>query len=608
MNNLPRVLIIDENANDRALASLVLTGEFGNLEIDAVGTAAEFAGALAAGRFGIVISEAVFSWSTGLELIRLVREVRPDCPVILFTAEVGEELWGETLRLDVDGYVSKSSAGFVRLPAVVRSVFFRTRRKAVATSRDAPYRRLVEGLPVGVFVATLEGEILEANPAFASMLGLFDPEEAAWKTFPSLFAEAELADEWRDRMATTRSVRNLDIELKRADGSLVWTRVSSWVVEDAGSGMRHIQGIVEETADYHAAQKDLADRTDALARSNDELEHFAYVVSHDLQQPLSVVSSYLEMLGDSVRDRLEDEEESYLDRASSSAVRVQEMVDAVLGFARVDSRGGDFGPVDLGATLDQVKTELWKEITVAKAEITSEGLPTVVADEAQMELLLQNLISNALKFSGGPPAEIHLSSEENEDEWTISVRDNGIGIDPGASDRIFVMFQRLHTEKEIPGTGIGLAICKRIIDRHGGKIWVESEQLLLNSCWDLRFSFRYRNERPVRTGPDRGFRFRFEETLNGVYRIAPARVGSGIADRRFPRPCRADLHEAQEVEENSGRCRSCRSFGERSPKARTGKIRRRVAGLLPAGQLWHRDLPPHSPGGAENADHRPDQP
>jgi len=478
MNNLPRVLIIDENANDRALASLVLTGEFGNLEIDAVGTAAEFAGAIAAGRFGIVISEAVFTWSTGLELIRLVREVRPDCPVILFTAEVGEELWGETLRLDVDGYVSKSSAGFVRLPAVVRSVFFRTRRQAVATSRDAPYRRLVEGLPVGVFVATLEGEILEANPAFASMLGLFDPEEAAWKTFPSLFAEPEVAGEWRVRMAATRSVRNLDIELTRADGGLVWTRVSSWIVEDAGSGMRHIQGIVEETGDYHAAQQELADRTEALARSNDELEHFAYVVSHDLQQPLSVVSSYLEMLGDSVRDRLKDEEESYLDRAASSAVRVQEMVDAVLGFARVDSRGDEFGQVDLGAVLEQVKTELWKEITVAKAEITNDPLPLVVADEGQMVLLLQNLISNAVKFSGSPPAEIHLSSEESKDEWTISVRDNGIGIDPDASDRIVVMFQRLHTEKEFPGTGIGLAICKRIIDRHGGKIWVESEQLL----------------------------------------------------------------------------------------------------------------------------------
>jgi light-regulated signal transduction histidine kinase (bacteriophytochrome) len=310
------------------------------------------------------------------------------------------------------------------------------------------------------------------------MLGLFDPEEASWTSFPNLFADPAVADEWRSRMISTRSVRNFDVELKKADESPMWARVSSWVVEDPSSKMRHIQGIVEETGDYHAAQKELADRTEALARSNDELEQFAYVVSHDLQQPLSVVSSYLEMLGDSVRDRLKDEEESYLDRAASAAVRVQEMVDAVLGFARVDSRGGDFAPVDLGAVLEQVKTELWKEITVAKGEITNDPLPTIVADEGQMELLLQNLISNALKFSGSPPAEIHVSAEESEEEWTIGVRDNGIGIDPEAADRIFVMFQRLHTEKEYPGTGIGLAICKRIIDRHGGKIWVESEQLL----------------------------------------------------------------------------------------------------------------------------------
>ena len=242
--------------------------------------------------------------------------------------------------------------------------------------------------------------------------------------------------------------------------------------------MPHIQGIVEDTGEYHAAQQELAERTEALARSNDELEQFAYVVSHDLQQPLSVVSSYLEMLGDSVRDRLETEEESYLDRAAAAALRVQEMVDAVLGFARVDSRGGDFAEVDLVSVLEQVKSELWKEITVAKAEITCDGLPIVIADEAQITLLLQNLLSNALKFSGSPPAEIHLAAEEGEDEWRISVQDNGIGIDPEAADRIFVMFQRLHTEREIPGTGIGLAICKRIIDRHGGNIWVESEQQL----------------------------------------------------------------------------------------------------------------------------------
>ena len=286
MNNLPRILLVDENPNDRKLASLVLAGEFGGLEIEAVGSAAEFSRAISAGRFGLVIIESRFTWSDGIELIRVVREVRADCPVILFTNEVGEELWSESLRHRVDAYVSKSSDGFVRLPSVVRSVFFRTRRKSVATSRDAPYRRLVESLPVGIFVATLGGEILEANPAFASLLGLFDPEEVAWSTFPDFFVEPAVADTWRSQIATARYVGNLDAQLKRADGTSMWARVSSWVVEDAGSGMRHVQGIVEATDDYQKAQQELAasiEKSHGLAKFTPRLVARLDALAADLQ-------------------------------------------------------------------------------------------------------------------------------------------------------------------------------------------------------------------------------------------------------------------------------------------------------------------------------------
>lgn len=475
MNNLPRILLVDENVSDRRLAELVLAGEFGNVDFEAVGTAAEFSRVLSQANFGMAIIETRCSWSEGSELIRLVRDVRTDCPVILFTAEEGEELWSESLRLGVDGYVRKSSDGYVRLPSVVRSVFYQTRRRAAAGTRDAPYRRLIEGLPVGVFAATLEGEILEANPALAGMLGFFDSEEVSWSSFARYFVDPAAADTWRSQMASARYVGNFDSQLKRVDGTTVWVRVSSWVSDDPVSGGSQIQGLVEETGDYHEAQKVLVEQAESLARSNDELEQFAYVVSHDLQQPLSLVSSYLEMLAESCSGKLSDEEESYLDRASGGAVRVQEMVDAVLGYARVDSRGGEFTDVDLGLVLDEVKSALWKEVTCARAEITGDGLPTVRADADQMEQLLNNLISNALKFTGGNPARIHLSAEDNEKEWQISIRDEGIGIEPNALDRIFVMFQRLHTEKEFPGTGIGLAICKRIVERHGGRIWVESE-------------------------------------------------------------------------------------------------------------------------------------
>ncbi len=474
VSNLPRVLLVDESESDRRLAALVLESELGPVSIESAGSAAEFSAALAAARFGAVITEAVFSWARGVDLIRLVREVRADCPIVLFTSEVGEELWAESLRLGVDGYVRKSSAGFVRLPAVVKQVVFRTRQRAAAVSRDAPYQRLVRRMPVGIFMTTLEGEVLEANPAFASMLGLFDPDEATRSIFHSFFVDRQDADRWRDRMASLRYVGAFDTQLRRADGKVFWARISSWIVDDAGSGIGHVQGVVEETGDFHAARQRLAERSEALARSNHELEQFAYVVSHDLQQPLSVISSYLELLTDSVMDRLSDEEGIYLERASAAAHRVQEMVDAVLGYARVDSGKSDFVRVDLGEVLERVSGNLWKEITCAKAEITSDELPTVVADPGQMEQLLQNLIGNALKFSGGRPARVHLSAREHEDSWEISVRDEGIGIEPAAAGRVFVMFQRLHTEREYPGTGIGLAICKRIAERHGGRIWVSS--------------------------------------------------------------------------------------------------------------------------------------
>jgi len=474
MNNLPRILLVDESPSDRRLASLVLGGEFGDLSLESVGSAIDFSGALAAGRFGLAITEARFSWGDGMEVIRLVRDVRPDCPVILFTAEIGETLWSESLRLGVDGYLAKSSEGFARLPSVVRSVFYRTRRRAMSTARDAPYRRLVEGLPVGVFSATLDGEILEANPSFAAMLGLFDPEEAAWSSFPSLFAVPGAADIWRGQMASAQYVGNFDTQLRRADGSLTWARVSSWVVENPQTGARQIQGILEGTDRQHAVRQELEARVESLKRSNDELEKFAYVVSHDLQQPLSVVSSYLEMLSDSCRDKLSDEEASYLERAAGSSLRVQEMVDAVLSYARVDSQGKEFSSVDLADVFEEVKGELWKEITCARAEISNDPLPVVVGDRSQIGQLVRNLMSNALKFNDAIPAKIHVGVIESSDEWQISVRDEGIGLDPEAADRVFVMFQRLHTEKEFPGTGIGLAICKRIVERHGGRIWFES--------------------------------------------------------------------------------------------------------------------------------------
>jgi len=474
MSSLPRILLIDDHGSDRELASVVLTREFNRVDIVQVGSATEFSAAIAAGLFGLVITEADLEWSEGLEVIELIRDFRPDCPIILFTSSAETELWNDALRLHVDGYVSKSTKGFVELPAAVRAALFRARRRALATAKDAPYRRLVEGLPVGVVVSTPSGEILEANPAFAAMLGLASPEAMSRRSFTEFFAQSTMASNWLSQLEASRTVGNLDVQLKRTDRRFMWVRISSWAVEDGRTGVRQIQSIIEETEEFHAARSELARRSQALARSNSELEQFAYVVSHDMQQPLGMISSYLELLEGSVSDKLDNEARDYLDRVIRGADRMQEMVDAVLGYARVDTRGGEFAAVDLTAIVNGVVEELEEMIETAKATVTHDDLPTVVADAAQLHQLLHNLLTNAIKFVGAHPPHIHLSAVQDDSEWKVSVRDNGIGMEPDTAERIFIMFQRLHTQDEYPGTGIGLAICKRIVERHGGRIWVES--------------------------------------------------------------------------------------------------------------------------------------
>ncbi|MGD8440669.1 MAG: ATP-binding protein, partial [Holophagae bacterium] len=474
MSSLPRILLIDDDESDRTLASVVLSREFDRVDIDPVGSAAEFSGALTAGLFGLVITEADLEWAEGLEVVELIRDLRPDCPIILFTAGGGTELWNDALRLQVDGFVAKSSAGFVELPSAVRAALFRARRRAMATAKDAPYRRLVEGLPVGVIVSTLSGEVLDANPACAAMLGLSSAENLTRRSFTEFFAQKSLASSWRSQIEASRTVGNLDAQLVRADRSLIWVRISSWAVEDGPGGVHQVQSIIEETEEFHAAQDELARRSQALSRSNAELEQFAYVVSHDLQQPLGMISSYLELLDESAGDDLEGEARDYFDRAVRGAERLQEMVDAVLGYARVDSRGRDFAAVDLSEVVDEVIHDFDGVIEETGAAVSRDELPTVLGDGSQLHQLLHNLIGNALKFAGGRPPRIHVGIDDDAARWTVSVRDNGIGIEPTATDRIFVMFQRLHTQDEYPGTGIGLAICKRIVERHGGRIWVES--------------------------------------------------------------------------------------------------------------------------------------
>ena len=212
-----------------------------------------------------------------------------------------------------------------------------------------------------------------------------------------------------------------------------------------------------------------------LERSNEELQQFAYVASHDLQEPLRMVSSYTQLLERRYGDRLDGDAKEFMDFIVDGAARMKQLIEDLLAYSRVGTRGRELSPTSSGAALDKALANLRAAQEASGAQVTHDEMPEVLADGAQLTQLFQNLVGNAMKFRGEEAPRVHVGVEGRDKVWVFTVRDNGIGLDPQYADRIFMMFQRLHNKAEYPGTGIGLAICKKIVERHGGHIWVESK-------------------------------------------------------------------------------------------------------------------------------------
>ncbi|RYX99762.1 response regulator, partial [bacterium] len=223
-------------------------------------------------------------------------------------------------------------------------------------------------------------------------------------------------------------------------------------------------------------EKDLARKTEDFQRVNEELKQFAYIASHDLQEPLRMISSYTRLLAKRYKDKLDENANDYINFAVDGAIRMQKLIDALLYYSRIGNLIKKFRPVNLNESVENAKLNLHLLIEETKANIVYENLPTVMADSTQMTQLLQNLISNSLKYKPeGLIPEIKISAKSNKKFWTISITDNGIGIEELDYERIFQVFQRLHAKNEYSGTGMGLAICKRIVEYHDGRIWVDSK-------------------------------------------------------------------------------------------------------------------------------------
>ena len=260
--------------------------------------------------------------------------------------------------------------------------------------------------------------------------------------------------------------------------------LSAGAVSDAAGVTRHLVSIQRDITERKQAEERLEAAMRELQRSNEELEQFAYVASHDLQQPLRMVASYVELLGQRYKGQLDEKADRYIAYASGGAVRMHELVNALLAFSRVGTRAAQPAPVSLDRVVAQAKENLGVAIETSGAVVEAGPLPVVFGDETLLVSLLQNLLDNAIKFRGKEPPRVRITAERDSPSaprsldpfgWLISVSDNGIGIEARHQERVFKLFQRLHTESEYPGTGLGLAICRKIVERHGGTIRVESE-------------------------------------------------------------------------------------------------------------------------------------
>jgi PAS domain S-box-containing protein len=370
------------------------------------------------------------------------------------------------------------SAEGILVTAAIRDISARKTDEKHLAQMESKYRGLLEAAPDAMVVVNQGGEIVLLNLQAEKQFGYRRDELLGQKVkdiIPEGFAERLQADRLRSADDALAQQIGTGIELtgRRKDGS-------EFPIELMLSPLESAEGIlvtaaIRDISVRKAAEANLLQKVKELYRSNEELEQFAYFASHDLQEPLRMVASYTQLLARRYKGKLDADAEEFIAFAVDGASRMQRLIQDLLAYSRVGSKGMNLLDISSENALQQALVNLRGAIEESGALVTHDTLPTILADEMQLIQLFQNLVANAIKYQMPGIPLIHVSAAKNgEKKWQFSVRDNGLGIDQQYFDKIFGLFQRLHKREEFAGTGIGLAICKKIVERHGGRISVES--------------------------------------------------------------------------------------------------------------------------------------
>ena len=510
-----RVLLVDDNPDDAMLIGEYLAeskgAQFHVQHADRLAVALE---RLDEGGIDVVLLDLSLPDSSGVETFHQVHNKAPSVPVVVLTGLDDESLGAELVRQGGQDYLVKGDVDSRGLTRCINYAIERKQAEEVLEHRNQELTVLFNVASILVQPGTFEERVVrvleELLPIAQADRALFlvgDEEEEGLTVVaqvgpavpgaPTASVSYESASGVAFQEGQPIVVNNyaehplaVDAGIARGVKSGVFLPVKS------SEGVIGVLDIISLEADHFTPERvnaltaiggglgmllenarlyDLLEHhADELARSNADLEQFAYVASHDLQEPLRMVTMYMQILEEEYGGQLSADADRYIKYAVDGATRMGDLIDGLLGLSRVNTQKIQPAPTDCNELVGQVISDLGQVIEDSGAEVTFEDLPIVNADSTQLGQLFQNLISNGIKFRGDALPRVHVEAQERGGEWVFSVRDNGIGIAPRHRERVFQMFQRLHNRSEYPGTGIGLAICYKIVQSHGGRIWVES--------------------------------------------------------------------------------------------------------------------------------------